>query len=304
MRFCQAFMLELFRHIGPDTDVPAGDIGVGAREVGYLFGMYRKLRNEFTGTFTGKGYSYGGSLVRPEATGYGLVYFTEEMLRTRGQRLQGLRVAISGAGNVARHAALKATAVGARVITVSDSGGTAHAPDGFSIAQLQQLQEAKEVQRGRVRDFAAAAGVDYLPGGKPWQFACDVALPCATQNELDVQDARALLASGCFCVAEGANMPSTLAAVHAFQQAGILYAPGKAANAGGVAVSGLEMSQNALRQQWSHAEVDTRLQAIMVGIHQACCRYGRDGDRVDYVRGANVAGFIKVADAMLAQGLV
>ncbi len=304
MRFCQVFMSELFRHIGPDLDVPAGDIGVGSREIGFLFGMYKKLRNEFSGTLTGKGLSFGGSLIRPEATGYGLIYFAQEMLATQGRSLEGLRVAISGSGNVAQYAAERAMSVGGQVVSFSDSNGSVYNPKGFTKDQLQLLMEIKNVRRGRIKEFAEETGQQYLPGERPWQFPCDVALPCATQNEIDERDARALLKNGCFCVAEGANMPSTLNAVKVFQEAQILYAPGKASNAGGVAVSGLEMSQNSMRQAWSREEVDSRLQEIMKGIHASCVRYGRKGGITDYVAGANIAGFVKVADAMIAQGIV
>lgn len=304
MRFCQAFMLELHRHIGPDTDVPAGDIGVGAREIGYLYGMYRKLQNRMDGAFTGKGLSFGGSLMRPEATGYGLIYFVEQMLSTRKRKLEGLRVAVSGAGNVALHAAEKALECGGRVVTLSDSHGVLHCAAGFSLPQLEAVAALKRTRGARLEAFADEPGYTYLPGQRPWRIACDVALPCATQNELDGDDAQALLDSGCFCVAEGANMPATLEAVHRFQAARILYAPGKASNAGGVAVSGLEMSQNALRDSWSRGDVDARLRMIMVNIHATCVQHGHQEDYVDYVAGANIGGFIKVADAMLAQGLL
>lgn len=304
MRFCQAFMSELFRHIGPDLDVPAGDIGVGGREIGFLFGMYRKLRNEFSGTMTGKGLSYGGSLIRPEATGYGLIYFVQEMLKTRGRSLEGLRVAISGSGNVAQYAAERAMAFGAKVVSFSDSDGSVYNPKGFSAEQWNLLMDVKNSRRARIKVFAEETGLQYFSGARPWQFPCDVALPCATQNEIDEQDARILLKNGCFCVGEGANMPSTLDAVKVFQEAKILYAPGKASNAGGVAVSGLEMSQNSMRQFWSREEVDSRLKEIMVRIHEACTQYGRKGEYIDYVAGANIAGFVKVADAMMAQGVV
>lgn len=304
MRFCQAFMSELFRHIGPDLDVPAGDIGVGGREIGFLFGMYRKLRNEFSGTMTGKGWSYGGSLIRPEATGYGLIYFVQEMLKTRGRSLEGLRVAISGSGNVAQYAAERAMAFGAKVVSFSDSDGSVYNPKGFSAEQWNLLMDVKNSRRARIKVFAEETGLQYFSGARPWQFPCDVALPCATQNEIDEQDARTLLKNGCFCVGEGANMPSTLDAVKVFQEAKILYAPGKASNAGGVAVSGLEMSQNSMRQFWSREEVDSRLKEIMVRIHEACTQYGRKGEYIDYVAGANIAGFVKVADAMMAQGVV
>jgi len=304
MRFCQALMTELYRHIGPDLDIPAGDIGVGAREVAYMYGMYRKLANEVTGTFTSKGLSFGGSLIRPEATGYGLIYFVQEMLKTRDRTLDGLRTAISGSGNVAQYAAQKAMELGAIVVTFSDSEGTVYNPDGFTARQWHALMELKTVRRGRIRELADQFGLHFVKDARPWRFPCDIALPCATQNELDEQDALALLGHGCFCVAEGANMPSTLAAVHTLQRAGILYAPGKASNAGGVACSGLEMSQNAMRQHWTGSEVDTRLHSIMINIHYACQRYGKHGDVVDYVAGANIAGFVKVADAMLAQGVI
>ncbi len=304
MRFCQAFMLELQRYIGPDTDVPAGDIGVGAREIGYLYGMYRKLQNRVDGALTGKGLSYGGSLIRPEATGYGLIYFVEQMLATRGRKLEGLRVAISGAGNVALHAAEKALECGARVISVSDSRGTLHCAAGFTLKQIASIEALKQSRDSRLEALSGEAGYTYLAGARPWRLPCDVALPCATQNELDGDDARALLEQGCLCVAEGANMPSTLDAVHCFQQARLLYAPGKASNAGGVAVSGLEMTQNATRDSWSRGDVDARLRVIMVNIHSTCVQHGRRGEQVDYVAGANIGGFIKVADALLAQGVV
>lgn len=304
MRFCQALMTELFRHIGADVDVPAGDLGVGAREVGFMYGMYRKLANEVTGTFTGKGISFGGSLIRPEATGYGLIYFVEEMLKTRNRSLDGLRTAISGSGNVAQYAAQKAMELGAIVVTFSDSGGTVYNPDGFTAKQWHALMDLKNERRGRIQELADQFGLHYETGGRPWQFPCDIALPCATQNELDEHDAITLLGQGCFLVAEGANMPSTLAAVHAFQKAGILYAPGKAANAGGVACSGLEMSQNSMRTHWTHNEVDARLHAIMISIHNACLSHGKKGDTIDYVAGANIAAFVKVADAMMAQGVI
>ena len=308
MRFCQALVLELFRHIGPDTDVPAGDIGVGAREVGYMAGMAKKLTNAGACSFTGKAPSYGGSLMRPEATGYGTVYFAQEMLLRRHMGLEGMRVAISGSGNVAQYAAEKAMALGARVVTLSDSGGTAVAPDGLTLDKLQGLFEVKSARQGRIEDFARRFGLRFEAGKRPWHVPADIALPCATQNELDADDARALVANGVKCVAEGANMPSTAAAVRVFHEAGVLYAPGKAANAGGVATSGLEMSQNAMRLSWPREEVDGRLHTIMRGIHEACVRYGaREGGAVDgavdYVYGANIAGFVKVADAMLAQGI-
>ena len=306
MRFCQSFMSELFRHIGADTDVPAGDIGVGGREIGFLFGQYKRLTNGFTSVLTGKGLAYGGSLIRPEATGYGLIYFTEFMLQTRGQDLGGKRVLISGSGNVAQYAAERAIQRGAKVLTVSDSGGFVRFADsGMTEAQLQALLELKEVRRERLAVYAKEQGLEFFPGKRPWSVPADIALPCATQNELDENDAKTLLTNGCTCVAEGANMPSTLEATEAFLKAGILYAPGKASNAGGVATSGLEMSQNAIRLSWTREEVDNRLHGIMAAIHESCQRYGTRADgSINYVQGANVAGFVKVADAMLAQGIV
>ncbi|MEK1905862.1 MAG: NADP-specific glutamate dehydrogenase [Pseudomonas sp.] len=304
MRFCQAFMSELYRHIGADLDVPAGDIGVGGREIGYLFGQYKRLSNEFTSVLTGKGITYGGSLIRPEATGYGCVYFAEEMLKRIGRGFEGRQVAISGSGNVAQYAARKVMELGGRVVSLSDSEGTLHTPDGLSDEQWHELMELKNVRRGRLSEMAAQFQLNFLPGQRPWHLPCDIALPCATQNELDAEDARALLRNGCFCVAEGANMPSTLEAVDLFIDAGICFAPGKASNAGGVATSGLEMSQNAMRLSWSAGEVDQRLHSIMQSIHNACVHYGDENGRINYVKGANIAGFVKVADAMLAQGVV
>ena len=306
MRFCQSFMSELFRHIGADTDVPAGDIGVGGREIGFLFGQYKRLTNGFISVLTGKGLAYGGSLIRPEATGYGLIYFTEFMLQTRGQDLGGKRVLISGSGNVAQYAAERAIQCGAKVLTVSDSGGFVRFADsGMTEAQLQALLELKEVRRERLAVYAKEQGLEFFPGKRPWSVPADIALPCATQNELDENDAKTLLANGCTCVAAGANMPSTLEATEAFLKAGILYAPGKASNAGGVATSGLEMSQNAIRLSWTREEVDNRLHGIMAAIHESCQRYGMRADgSINYVQGANIAGFVKVADAMLAQGIV
>jgi len=305
MHFCQAFIAELFRHLGPDTDVPAGDIGVGAREIGYMAGYYKKLANHSGATFTGKGLSYGGSLMRPEATGYGCVYFVQEMLRTRGEELDGKRVVISGSGNVSQFAAKKCIGLGAKVISLSDSGGTVHIPDGLTEEQLAAVMDLKNVSRGRIKEFADKFAFPYFEGGKPWHLPCEIALPGATQNELTGSDAATLLKNGCSCVAEGANMPCTHDAAAAFLDARILYAPGKAANAGGVATSGLEMSQNALRLSWTAAEVDSRLNAIMHSIHHACTEYGTEpGGFINYVRGANIAGFVKVADAMLAQGVV
>ncbi|MCR6685659.1 NADP-specific glutamate dehydrogenase [Pseudoxanthomonas sp.] len=304
MRFCQALMLELHRHLGPDTDVPAGDIGVGAREVGYMAGMMKKLSNQAGCVFTGKGISYGGSLMRPEATGYGTVYFVEQMLHHARRQTHGARVLVSGSGNVAQFAAIKATELGGKVLTFSDSDGTLYARDGFDAEAIAQIAELKNERRGRLAELGEDARFEYLPGKRPWHVPAEIALPCATQNELDGEDARTLVKNGVVCVAEGANMPSTLEAVDVFLEAGTLYAPGKASNAGGVATSGLEMSQNALRLSWHHAEVDERLHVIMKDIHANCVRHGkrRDGS-VNYVDGANIAGFVKVADAMLAQGV-
>ena len=304
MRFCQAFMSELFRHIGSDTDVPAGDIGVGGREVGFMAGMMRKLSNRTDCVFTGKGISYGGSLIRPEATGYGVVYFAEEMLKLKGRTFDGLRVAVSGSGNVAQYAIEKAMALGATVLTASDSSGTVVVKNGFTPELLAELMEIKNVRYGRISEFAAKVGAEFRPGCRPWDVPVDVALPCATQNELDAKDAETLVRNGVVCVAEGANMPTTLDGVRVFERAGVLYAPGKASNAGGVATSGLEMSQNAMRISWPREEVDARLHGIMTSIHEACLEHGRRADgTVSYVDGANVAGFVKVADAMLAQGV-
>ncbi|MBH1982430.1 MAG: NADP-specific glutamate dehydrogenase [Burkholderiales bacterium] len=305
MRFCQAFVSELFRHVGSDTDVPAGDIGVGGREVGYMAGMMKKLSNRADCVFTGKGASFGGSLMRPEATGYGTVYFAEEMLKTRGRSFEGMRVSVSGSGNVAQYAVEKAMAMGAKVITVSDSSGTIIDEDGFTPEKLAILMEVKNHLYGRVSDYAERTGVRFEAGVSPWHVPVDIALPCATQNELNIDDARTLIANGVQCVAEGANMPTTIEAAKAFEAAGVLYAPGKASNAGGVATSGLEMSQNAARISWPREEVDARLLQIMQGIHAACKQYGtRPDGTVSYVDGANIAGFVKVADAMLAQGVI
>ncbi len=305
MRFCQAFVSELFRHVGADTDVPAGDIGVGGREVGYMAGMMKKLSNRADCVFTGKGLSFGGSLIRPEATGYGTVYFADEMLKTRGRSFEGLRVSVSGSGNVAQYAVDKAMALGAKVVTVSDSSGTIIDEEGFTPEKLAILMEVKNHFYGRVSDYAERTGVRFEAGVRPWHVPVDVALPCATQNELDAKDADTLVSNGVLCVAEGANMPSTIEAAKVFESAGVLYAPGKASNAGGVATSGLEMSQNAVRMSWPAEEVDARLQQIMRGIHAACLQYGkRDDGRFSYVDGANIAGFVKVADAMLAQGVI
>ena len=305
MRFCQAFVSELFRHVGSDTDVPAGDIGVGGREVGYMAGMMKKLSNRADCVFTGKGASFGGSLMRPEATGYGTVYFAQEMLKTRGRSFEGMRVSVSGSGNVAQYAVEKAMAMGAKVITVSDSSGTVIDEAGFTPEKLAILMEVKNHLYGRVSDYAARTGVRFESGVSPWHVPVDIALPCATQNELHIDDARTLIANGVQCVAEGANMPTTIEAAKAFEAAGVLYAPGKASNAGGVATSGLEMSQNAARISWPREEVDARLLQIMQGIHAACKQYGTRADgTVSYVDGANIAGFVKVADAMLAQGVI
>lgn len=306
MRFCQAFMTELARHIGADTDVPAGDIGVGGREVGYMFGQYKKLRNEFTGVLTGKGITFGGSLIRPEATGYGDVYFAYNMLKTRGESFDGKTVVISGSGNVAQYAAEKARQLGGKVVTLSDSSGYIYDAEGIDEEKLAYVMEIKNVNYGRISDYLNKyPNAKFVAGKTPWEVKCDIALPCATQNELNGDDAKMLVANGCICVAEGANMPSTPEAVIVFQDAKILFAPGKASNAGGVATSGLEMSQNSLRLSWTSEEVDDRLKRIMYNIHESCVEYGSDGSGyVDYVKGANVAGFVKVADAMLAQGVV
>lgn len=305
MRFCQALMTELYRHIGSDTDVPAGDIGVGGREVGYMAGMMKKLSNDTSSVFTGKGVTFGGSLMRPEATGYGTVYFAQEMLRKHGDSFEGKRVLISGSGNVAQYAADKAIELGAKVLCVSDSGGTMLYPEGMNEAQLAELMAFKNEERGRLADFAARHKLPFEAGKRPWHIPADIALPCATQNELDANDAETLLANGVKCVAEGANMPSTLEAVDRFLAARILYAPGKASNAGGVATSGLEMSQNAMRLSWQHAEVDEKLHAIMKEIHLNCIMHGQKDDGfVNYVDGANIAGFVKVANAMLGQGVI
>ena len=304
MRFCQSLMSELYRHLGSDTDVPAGDMGVGAREVGFLAGMMKKLSNNNACVFTGKGLSFGGSLIRPEATGYGLVYFTEAMLKRHGLGFEGLRVSVSGSGNVAQYAIEKAMELGARVITASDSSGTVVDEAGFNKEKLARLIEIKEQQHGRVADYAREFGLQYLEGQQPWSVPVDVALPCATQNELDVDAARVLIANGVKAVAEGANMPTTIAATDLFLDAGVLFAPGKAANAGGVATSGLEMAQNAARLGWKAEKVDARLHHIMLDIHQACVEYGGEAKQTHYVRGANVAGFVKVADAMIGQGLI
>jgi glutamate dehydrogenase (NADP+) len=305
MRFCQSFVTELFRHVGADTDVPAGDIGVGGREVGFMTGMTKKLTNRADCVFTGKGVAFGGSLIRPEATGYGTVYFAEEMLKVKGKSLEGMKIAVSGSGNVAQYAVEKALALGAKVLTVSDSSGTVYDAEGFTTEKLAVLMEIKNRLYGRVDAYAQRVGAEFLPGRSPWHIPVDIALPCATQNEILAADAATLIANGVVCVAEGANMPATLEAAEAFEQAGVLYAPGKASNAGGVAVSGLEMSQNAARLSWPHEEVDARLLQIMRSIHSACLKYGERADgTVSYLDGANIAGFVRVADAMLEQGVV
>lgn len=306
MRFCQSFMAELFRHIGPNTDVPAGDIGVGGREIGYLFGMYKKLRNEFTGVLTGKGMSWGGSLIRPEATGYGNVYFAQSMLQTKGTSFEGKVVAISGSGNVAQYAAEKATELGGKVVTLSDSSGYIYDADGIDADKLAFVMELKNVKRGRIHEYVEKyPSATFHKGERPWGVKCDIALPCATQNELNGEEAATLVANGCICVSEGANMPSTPEAIEEFHKSKVLFAPGKASNAGGVATSGLEMTQNSLRYNWTREEVDAKLKQIMNEIHESCIAYGKEEDGyVNYVKGANIAGFVKVADAMIAQGVV
>ena len=306
MKFCQSFMTELYRHIGPNLDVPAGDIGVGGREVGYMFGQYKRIQNEFTGVLTGKGPSFGGSRMRPEATGYGNVYFAQSMLQTKGDTLKGKTILVSGSGNVAQYAAEKATELGAKVLTMSDSGGYIYDADGIDAEKLAFIQEIKNVNYGRISDYLNKyPNAKFVAGKRPWEVKGDIALPCATQNELNEEEALALIANGCICVSEGANMPSTPEAVTVFQKAKILFAPGKASNAGGVATSGLEMSQNSLRMSWTSEEVDEKLKTIMLDIHSSCVEYGADGNGyIDYVKGANIAGFVKVADAMLAQGAV
>ena len=306
MRFCQSFMTELSRHIGPNTDVPAGDIGAGGREIGYMFGQYKRLRNEFTGVLTGKGKSFGGSLIRPEATGYGDVYFAQSMLATKGDSFKGKTVAVSGSGNVAQYATEKATELGAKVVTMSDSSGYIYDADGIDADKLAFVMELKNVKRGRISAYVEKyPSAKFFADERPWSVKCDVALPCATQNELNKEEAKTLVANGCICVAEGANMPTTPEAIEVLQKAKVLFAPGKASNAGGVATSGLEMSQNSLRFNWTREEVDTKLKAIMKDIHESCVKYGTQEDGyIDYVKGANVAGFVKVAEAMLAQGVV
>ena len=305
MKFCQSFMTELCRHIGPNTDIPAGDIGVGGREIGFMFGQYKRIRNEFTGILTGKGLNWGGSLIRPEATGYGNVYFAKEMLATKNESFQGKTVVISGSGNVAQYACEKATEIGGKVVTLSDSKGYIYDPAGIDAEKLAWVMELKNVKRGRISEYADHFdGAEFHEGSRPWEVKCEIALPCATQNELNEEEASTLLANGCMCVSEGANMPSTPEAISKFHEAKILFAPGKASNAGGVATSGLEMSQNSLRLSWTAEEVDEKLHNIMISIHKACVEYGTEDGYTDYVKGANVAGFVKVADAMLDQGLV
>jgi len=304
MRFCQTFMSELFRYIGANTDVPAGDIGVGGREIGFLFGMYKKLRNEFVGVLTGKGLNWGGSLIRPQATGYGAVYFAEEMLKTRNLNFKDKIVTISGSGNVAQYATQKVNQLGGKVVTLSDSSGYIYDPDGISGEKWDFIMELKNVKRGRIKEYAEEFGVEYHEGERPWGVKCDVTLPCATQNEVNEEEAKTLIKNGCICVSEGANMPSTPGAVNVYIDNKILFGPGKAANAGGVSVSGLEMSQNSLRLSWSSEEVDAKLHNIMKSIHAQCVEYGKEGDFVNYVNGANIAGFLKVANSMLDQGIV
>jgi glutamate dehydrogenase (NADP+) len=304
MRFCQSFMTELCKHIGAETDVPAGDIGVGAREIGFMFGQYRRLRNEFTGVLTGKSRNWGGSLIRPEATGYGAVFFAEEMLKVRGDSIAGKTCLVSGSGNVAQFTVEKVNQLGGKCVTLSDSGGFIYDPNGIDPDKLAYVCDLKNIQRCRISDYADKHSCKYFPGQRPWGIKCDIAFPSATQNELDGSDAETLVKNGCICVSEGANMPSTSEAVRVFQKARIMYGPGKAANAGGVATSGLEMSQNSLKLSWPREEVEGRLKQIMEGIHEACYKYGKEGDFVNYVKGANIAGFVKVADAMIEQGVI
>lgn len=306
MRFCQSFMTELFRYIGPDTDVPAGDIGVGGREIGFLFGQYKRLKNEFTGTLTGKGANWGGSPLRPEATGYGATYFAQEMLGTIGDSIEGKTVTISGSGNVAQYAVEKVTQLGGKVVTLSDSNGFIHDPEGINAEKLEYVMELKNIFRGRIREYANEfKGATYYENQRPWSVPCQIAMPCATQNEINESDARTLVANGCKCITEGANMPSTPEAIHVFQSNKLLYAPGKAANAGGVATSGLEMTQNSMRLTWTREEVDARLHTIMKNIHQTCLQYGKESDGyINYVKGANIGGFLKVANSMISHGII
>ena len=304
MKFCQSFMTELCRHIGPETDVPAGDIGVGGREIGYLFGQYKRIRNEFTGVLTGKGIEWGGSLIRPEATGYGAVYFAEEMLKTRGDNLKGKTCLVSGSGNVAQFTVQKVSELGGKVVTLSDSNGFIYDPAGIDTEKLEFVMGLKNIRRGRISEYAEQFGVEYFEGKRPWNVKCDAAFPCATENEIKQEDADTLIKNGCKLVSEGANMPSATGAIEVFIRERILYGPGKAANAGGVAVSGLEMTQNSMRLPWSREEVDTRLRTIMGNIHQTCVKFGKEDGFINYLKGANIGGFVKVADAMLAQGIV
>jgi glutamate dehydrogenase (NADP+) len=304
MKFCQSFMTELFRHIGPDTDVPAGDIGVGSREIGYMFGQYKRLRNEFTGVFTGKGLNWGGSLIRPEATGYGCVYFVQEMLKTKGEKLEGKVCTVSGSGNVAQYTVEKLIQLGAKAVTVSDSNGYIYDKDGIDKKELAYIMHLKNIKRGRIKECVKEFNCKYFENQRPWNVKCDIAFPSATQNEISEADAKALVKNGCIAIGEGANMPTTPEGVEVFQKAKILYAPGKASNAGGVATSGLEMSQNSLRMSWSREEVDKKLHEIMIAIHEQCVEYGKEANYINYVKGANIAGFAKVADAMIDQGLV
>jgi len=305
MRFCQSFVTELYRHIGHNTDVPAGDIGVGGREVGYMYGQFKRIANEFTGVFTGKGVEWGGSLIRPEATGYGCVYFAEEMLKTRGESVKGKTVVISGSGNVSQYAAEKVIELGGKVVTLSDSNGYIYDPKGIDSEKLKYVMWLKNVKRGRIKEYAEKYGCEYYENKTPWEIKCDIALPCATQNEINGTDAKMLVRNGCICVSEGANMPSTPEAVETFIEHKILYGPGKAANAGGVATSGLEMTQNSIRMSWTREEVDRHLHQIMVNIHKTCVKYGTKSDGfINYVDGANIGGFVKVADAMIAQGVI
>jgi glutamate dehydrogenase (NADP+) len=305
MRFCQSFMTELSRHVGADTDVPAGDIGVGGREIGFLFGQYKRIRNEFTGVLTGKSLEWGGSLIRPEATGYGAVYFAEEMLKTRNEGIKGKIATVSGSGNVAQYTVEKLNLLGAKAVTLSDSEGFIYDPDGISLEKLQYVMELKNIKRGRIKEYAEKYKVKYFPGQRPWSIKCDMAFPSATQNEVNGEDAKTLIKNGCFVVSEGANMPSTPDAIEIYLESKILYGPGKAANAGGVATSGLEMTQNSMRLPWTREEVDARLHQIMISIHKTCEKYGKDSKGyINYVKGANIGGFIKVADAMIAQGVV
>ncbi|KYK29792.1 glutamate dehydrogenase [Thermoplasmatales archaeon SG8-52-1] len=304
MRFCQSFMTELYRHIGPNTDVPAGDIGVGGREIGFLFGQYKKIRNEFSGILTGKALNWGGSLIRPEATGYGCVYFAEEMMKTRKETLKEKICTVSGSGNVAQYTVEKLNQLGAKVVTLSDSNGMIYDPDGIDNKKLSYVMELKNIRRGRIKEYAEKYGVNFEEGKRPWHIKCDMAFPSATQNEINKTEAKKLVDNGCICVAEGANMPTEPDAINVFLEAKILYGPGKAANAGGVATSGLEMSQNSLKLAWSREEVDEKLHNIMKSIHSSCVKYGKEGNSINYVNGANIAGFVKVADSMLDQGLI